>query len=323
MTQLTRQLLYENALASDLYRNAIINGNFDIWQDGTSFTSGGYWADMWRGDVGGGATISRQSFTVGQTDVPNNPTYFLRHDRTGAASGDNTVLAQRIEGVRTFAGKKITVSFYAKANASKTLGISFYQYFGSGGSSGVWGTSQNVNLTTSWQKFTFTFDIPSISGKTISGGDDYLEIGLYETGTYSTFTADFAQFQLNEGSIALPYHPRFYADEERLCKRFYWKFNSSTIGAYYDFPISRINDDYNLYVAKLQLSVPLRANPTITTSGPSSLHKPNIRYDSVSSMTVEMMSEDLASVRITPSNDDLKSQTCFALDLIIKFDARL
>ena len=212
-----------------LYRNAIINGNFDIWQRGTSFTSSGYWADRWRGEVGGGATISRQSFTVGQTDVPNNPKYYLRHDRTTAASADNTVLEQRIEGVRTFAGKTITVAFYAKAGAAKTLKADVLQNFGSGGSasSDVTVTAQDVALTTSWQRFTLTFSVPSISGKTLDGDDDYLAIRIREVSSYGTFTVDFAQFQVNAGSIALPFQPRSYADELRLCQRYYVKITGS------------------------------------------------------------------------------------------------
>lgn len=119
-------------------RNKIINGNFDIWQRGTSGTSG-YVADRWTTLLSGStAAISRQSFTLGQTDVPGEPDYFHRTVVTSSAGTSNYAITyQKIESVKTLAGQTATLSFWAKADASKNMAVEFYQNFGTGGGSTV------------------------------------------------------------------------------------------------------------------------------------------------------------------------------------------
>jgi hypothetical protein len=113
-------------------RNKIINGNFDVWQRGTSFSALGYGADRWRSYYTGGTTTvySQQSFTLGQTDVPDNPEFYARLVVTSDSTSDSRAsFNQKIEDVRTFAGQTVTVSFWAKANATKDLAIELLQYF--------------------------------------------------------------------------------------------------------------------------------------------------------------------------------------------------
>ena len=159
-------------------RNLILNGNFDVWQRGTSGTSG-YVADRWTtGNVNGTTTaISQQSFTIGQTDVPGEPKNYHRTVVTSAsASNSLSIFEQRVEDVRTGAGQLVTISFYAKADSSKNMSLEMLQDFGSGGSSDVNSLGvQKFSLTSSWQKFTKTVTLPSISGKTV-GTSSYLAV---------------------------------------------------------------------------------------------------------------------------------------------------
>jgi hypothetical protein len=221
------------------FRNAIINGNFDIWQRGTSSSSSGYVAaDRYSNLVGGSScTMSRQAFTLGQTDVPSEPTYFCRMAVTSVAgAGNYAILAQPIEDVRTFAGQSATISFYAKADASKTIALELRQDFGSGGSPSLAVDSigaQKFTLTTSWQKFTATISIPSISGKTI-GTDNNSKLDMniwFDAGSnfnsrtntlgQQSGTFDIAQVQVEQGSVATPFEARPIGTELALCQRYY------------------------------------------------------------------------------------------------------
>ena len=220
------------------FRNAIINGNFDIWQRGTSFSAPEFGSDRWYNLRGvSSCTMSRQAFTLGQTDVTGEPTYFCRMAVTSSAgAGSFAVLAQPIEDVRTFAGQSATISFYAKADASKTIALELRQDFGSGGSPSLPVDSigtQKFTLTTSWQKFTATISIPSISGKTIgTNNNSKIDMNIWfdagssfnsrtDTLGQQSGTFDIAQVQVEAGSVATPFERRPIGTELALCQRYY------------------------------------------------------------------------------------------------------
>ena len=220
-------------------RNAIINGNFDVWQRGTSQTAAGYGsADRWNYLINESTqSVTRESFAVGQTDVPNNPKYFSRNVVTTAGTASSYILQQhKVEGVETFAGETVTLSFWAKADSAKSIVVEFVQEFGSGGSpsASVFAIGvTTIPLTTGWQKHTVTASIPSISGKTIgTNSDDCLtaEFWLDAGSTYNartnslgnqSGTFEFAQVQLEAGSVATPFERRSYGEELALCQRYY------------------------------------------------------------------------------------------------------
>jgi hypothetical protein len=244
-------------------KNLIINGGFDVWQRGTSFTADNvFTTDRWKSADGSGGsparTASRQAFTLGQTDVPDAH-YYFRHDQTGASTSGNSSFTTKIEDVTRTAGKTLTLSFYAKANASMTIGPRFIQGFGSGGSpsSSVEITETTVTIGTSWTKHTLTVTMPSISGKTIGSdgvhtSSTILNIDFNPTGT---FTFEIAQVQLELGSVATDFEHRSYGEELALCQRYY---NTSGIVLSNGTPYR--------YHNQINLPVEMRASPSITTA---------------------------------------------------------
>jgi hypothetical protein len=176
--------------------NRIINGAFDFWQRGTSFTGSGYGAvDRWRNDNSGGTvTQSQQSFTLGDTLGSNSPTFFLRQTVSGQTLASHRASTfQKIENVRSYAGQTITLLGWAKrSSGSGNMAVECEQEFGTGGSPSSSVNSigvTTVTLTSSWSPFAVTVTVPSISGKTLgTNGNDSFNI-IFWTSAGSDFNA--------------------------------------------------------------------------------------------------------------------------------------
>jgi hypothetical protein len=265
-------------------RNHIINGNFDIWQRGTSFTNNTvtqYTADRWQVYGAGTSTldITRQSFAAGQTDVEGNPKYFIRLDNTPDADVTWMELFQRIEDVTYFSNITVTLSFWIKANRSIS-GNDFFiftQNFGSGGSTSVNTSSSTFNISTSWEKKTLTVNLPSISGKTV-GSSSYLEVHLVQnSGVTADTYYDIAQVQFETGSVATPFERRQYGQELALCERYYQK----TVG----FNTATGNDTLSSGAA-IMFKTEMRASPTPSLTAPLQITKVNAADFAQSSASV-------------------------------------
>lgn len=307
-------------------KNYIINGNFDIWQRGTSLTgqtSSKYLADRWRTEPSTTTYDYNQgTFTVGQTDVPNNPQFYADFTITGA--DDNFRPEQRIEDVRTLAGETITISFWAKytSNAPTDFRTTIRQYFGSGGSSDVYTVfASGQTLTTSWQKFEVTGTVPSISGKTIGTGN-LLSISPFWNGNNETFDVQIAQVQVEKGSVATDFEVRPIAEELALCQRYFecsYATAPSTWGGsdhYYDGVMKGYASD--AFIEGQSFKVEKRTSPTITfysktgTSG-------NLTYNGSSTATTVTSSQTKNHINRIYINGTTSTQ-CF---LIFDADAEL
>jgi hypothetical protein len=260
-------------------KNKIINGDFGIWQRGTSFTNptvNQYLADRWF--FGGGSnftgTISAQTFTPGTAPVAGyEGTYFWRFN----GSATTPSLLTRLEDVRTFAGQTVTFSFWAKANTSFATGVmNMYQYFGSGGSTGVDNTVSGVTLTTSWTRYSFTISIPSIAGKTIGTGS-YLQ-PLINFSTMSSNTVDIWGVQVEAGSTATAFQTATGTIQGELaaCQRYYQTASKNYVAW---------AESTTIASGSVLLPVVMRTAPTIAiVSGTSGLVQPGVGNFNASSI---------------------------------------
>jgi hypothetical protein len=217
-------------------KNKIINGDMSIWQRGTSFSSifAVYTADRYISGYGSGGTqsIARQDVT-GATGLPSYIRWAMRYSTTSAASGQYNV-TQRIEDVQTLAGQTVTFSFYARrvSGTGTTMRLNAYQLFGSGGSTFTQpATDIDFTVTNSdFQRFSYTFTMPSMAGKTI-GTDSYLDFRLAFPTAVSVF--DTTGWQLEAGAKATPFQTASGGSDQgelAMCQRYLPAFSGSGLG---------------------------------------------------------------------------------------------
>ena len=221
-------------------KNKIINGDFGVWQRGTSFSATNlyqYTADRWFANcfTGVTATVSQQAFTAGSAPVSGYESAYYA-TWTGAASpSQGSYFIQRIEDVRTLANQAVTISFWARATSTKTITVYFDQNFGSGGSATASTTfSSGQTLTTSWQRYSFTATLGSLSGKTIGAGS-FLGFTIQVPQAQGAFSIDIWGVQLEAGSVATPFTTATgtLSGELAACQRYYFRQTASNSNANY------------------------------------------------------------------------------------------
>jgi Carbohydrate binding domain len=275
-------------------KNKILNSDFSIWQRGTSTTSGGFLADRWFSNwdgSGGTTTLSQQTFTTGTAPVAGyESAYFFRFNRSVGVSGGTygILLGQRIEDVRVFAGQTVTVSYWAKADASRSFGVNFFQNFGSGGSSQVYTSVATPTLTTSWARYSHTITLPSISGKTIGSGS-YLLLDFEPTSNSGTFIYDFWGVQLEAGSVATPFTTATGTLQGELaaCQRYYWRLTAAN-NNYTTFCIGANYSSTQAYYA-MRPPVTMRATPSQSASSAGNFST----YNGSGGVTLSSISNDI------------------------------
>jgi len=304
-----------DAVEDSMFRkNFLINGDFMINQR-AAYGGGstvGYVLDRWgHWNVGYTATTSKQTFTLGQTDVPGNPRNYGRVNITVAGSAVDDVLpiAQWIEDVSYLADREVTLSFWAKADTTRDITVCWSQGFGSGGSpsADVHFGQNRITLSTAWQQFTQTLTIPSIAGKTI-GSDGYQTSGtlvLFFLGAGSDYDSrslslghqtgvfDFADVQVEESPVATDFERLTEFQQLTRCQRYFQGMGAVGLIAYgqtgldisstYTIPVDmRVSPSASyMFSAFINISAltfdfvetkSFRANGTVITDGNASFY---------------------------------------------------
>jgi len=251
--------------------NPILNSAYQVAQRGTSFTiassTATYTLDRWQAyRTATGMTVTQQN-TGDTTNLP----FIQKCVRLARDSGTTSTAAiqyiQTMESVNSipFAGKTITLSFYARAGANyspTSSALLVYLQTGTGTDqnyiNGFTGATNIVSgstatLTTTWQRFTFT--------ATVGATATQLAMALNMNPTGTAGANDYCEvtgWQIDVGSVALPF--RTYAatiqGELAACQRYYQIVHSFTGNASTTTQIH----------APLNFVMPMRTSPSVAGS---------------------------------------------------------
>ena len=259
-------------------RNRIINGNFDIWQRGTSFTgnfTNSYGADRWAQGQFQTGPQSRQTITQGQGPTSQ---YCIRISDTNA-TGSRSALSQMIESVNSIdlAGQQVTLSFWIRFSAASRPDNSVFDYqlseydsvdpvHLSTGATRTNGTNiSSGSLPTVWTKYT----------KTITAGASMKNLGvrflfndLRTASSEGDFWYEVAEVQVEAGSVATPFEHRQYGQELALCQRYYYVLSAASNQNTFFSSTSGYTSTQALCV--IPFSNTMRTNPSLVTSGTAS-----------------------------------------------------
>ena len=272
----TINLLTSSTLSIAAGKNPFINGGFDIWQRGTSLTTTGgqaYTADRWvtRTASGGGSVATSRQATNDTTNLAFIR-YCARFQRVAGNTDTGELnLFQMFETANSvpFAGKTVTLSFYARkgANYSPTSSVLNYRLTTGTGTDQNWASytgavdaiNTNATLTTTWQRFTTTATLAS------NISEMYLNINMIPTGTAGA--ADYFEItgvQLELGSTATTFarNASTIQGELAACQRYYYQTEKSTKYVFPGFSYSSA-----IFFAVAALPVSMRIAPTVVTSG--------------------------------------------------------
>jgi len=303
MVSKARQLA-QSASAPDGRKNMVINGAMQVAQRATSKTgvnsSGYYTVD--RVDVAMSTTSGQ--FTQSQvTDAPDGFSHALKFDCTTAdtsvAAGETTIVMWQLEGQDvqqmakgTSAAKEVTVSFYAKANASKTYICELKDF------TNTRTVSKTFTVGTSYTRHEITFPADTTGAITsdnakgfamniwLHAGSTYTSgslqttwgaqtnanrcvgIGSFYSSTDNTFFITGVQMEV--GSVATEFEHRSFGEELALCQRYYQKSypqgtNAGTaVSDNTKIQFSFGTEGSGIVGYNASLPVVMRANPTTT-----------------------------------------------------------
>jgi hypothetical protein len=289
-------------------QNAIINGAYDVWQRGTSFTSSNvYSADRWYTFTNGlDATWSRQA---GSGEFQ----YAMRIARNSGSTNigvRDIWYNSAIEEATQFAGKTITLSFYARAGAnysaaSNALAITGYSgtsstdanrvngAYASGDTQIIFG--QVFNITTTLTRYSVTLTLGAsvtqfafgfrFTPTGTAGANDWVEITGVQWEVGSTPTT----FRRSGGTLQ---------GELAACQRYYWRTGGDSTVNPISMGIISASTNAQAYIAT---PVTMRVPPTSVDYSTLKVSGGSMTATAVSSITLNQVGKSFVDLTVVCS----------------------
>ena len=222
-------------------KNLIINGGFDVWQRGTSFSANGYNSDRWYMATNG-------TMSVAKTWSSDLSMYYFDASNTVTWGVYQKVEDKNCNHLKT--GDTITISFWSNTAMSIQFGVSSI-------ATAVYSTSV-IDTIGSWSRRSVAITMTSTLINGIQAGNPmYVEVKPNATGSFG-----FTGVQLELGSVATEFEHRSYGEELALCQRYYQHIPNHFVDT--------LNSSYNdlatkryAYHHRVDLPVTMRTSPTV------------------------------------------------------------
>lgn len=246
-------------------RRANINGDFAIWNRGTSFAnpaSGTRVTVGWQVSFGSTSGAVRD---VSRVEIPPSAgleaRYAMRFEQVSVTASSFIWLRTRIEDVRRFAGQPVCISakFYREYGTPRVRGEA-RQNFGTGGgasSATQTGPGGFIDIPTDggWHVLSNTFTLPAITDKTIGTDENHFVEPLIALSPFDgSFALHVTDVQFELGTVPTPYERRPLAVEEAITRRYY---------QVVPFVLATSHWTQNIALNQL-VNPPMRANPSVT-----------------------------------------------------------
>ena len=226
--------------------NILINGNFNIWQRGTSTTTNqAYTADRWFMNNNGTATV-----TASQIDLKTDGLGSRYGMRIARSSGtDICMIITIVEGAMQFVGQTVTLSMYLKKGSSMTddVDVAFgtrASKFGTIYDQGEFTISNSSISSSVWTRFSSSL---AVTSATSTNNANLFEIEIYfNMAGGSNVHLDIADVQLEWGTSATAFQVEDPSITLLRCKRYYQEcaiqVGTSTTYSTFVYPVEmRIN----------------------------------------------------------------------------------
>ena len=208
-------------------KNAVINGGFDIWQRGTSFTGAAYCADRWFSQTTAGTTTFARESTI----VPAGSQYAMKWTQATASAYVNILQAIETSNAMQFANKIVTLSAQVAASASQGVTLELYYATTVDKTLAGAGWTQITPSTTANFTPSSTTYIPASTNFFVPSTAKSLMVAITTSGMVSgnTFYVDQIQLELGTSATSFSRAGGDVQGELAACQRYYWRAGGDVI----------------------------------------------------------------------------------------------
>lgn len=300
-------------------RNLLINGGFDVWQRGTSFTSitnvPQYSADRWFGFVGNTVT---QAQIIRDASVPDGFLYSAKFGRPSSTTNANQqYICQCIESFNFIKarGQNVVLSFWARSGTNYSGGNLIVRLstgttqdqssgtFSAGPATGYTGnvaiiSTSSTSISSTWTRYTVVSSSP-VPTNALSMG---LAIGYTPSGTAGADDNIYITgVQLEVGNTATDFEFKSFGQELRECQRYFQRNIAASSEPYAYMGNGWTNTTTNAIIL-IPLVTTMRTGPaSVSTSGNFQIERVDNNQNAISAISLSRSSQNMAAISATVS----------------------